>query len=156
MLLLVLPPLPFEVSTTNTFGARFGGVTAPTDVTIAGELTGDPSHALDLRKGTFAFGPFSGVLTGGLLVARSGHVGADLAFTSAPVACVDIVKASAKESLGDLGAQLGALAQAAGLTSAVQGAAQVRGSFFYDSSAGDAARFTMVPTNNCALNFLPR
>ena len=136
-------------------GARFGGVAARTDVKVAGEWSGDPSHGLELTRGTFAFGPFSGALTGSLLLEQSGLIRADVAFKSQSISCADLVKAAAEQSLGDLGAQLGALAQAAGLAQAVEGAAEVRGTFSYDSSAVGGPRFTLVPTSTCALNFFP-
>ena len=135
------------------FGVHFGGVSAKTDVRVAGEGTAtDPARGFEIQKGTFGMGPFSGSVTGTIHVDAATLVNVDLAYKSRPIACADLVAATAAQNLGGLAGQLGAFAQAAGLTRAVAGEASISGVAAYDSMNPVASKFTVLPVSNCGIS----
>jgi serine/threonine-protein kinase len=59
-------------------GVRLPLAMAGADVQLEGRIDGDPTHAIDVTKGVFAFGPFKGMVTGSVTVGDP-FVKADLA-----------------------------------------------------------------------------
>ena len=131
---------------------RVPGMPGPTTAKIHLAWDGDPRQPMALKDGTFALGPFEGTVRGTLLPFEGGFR-LDSSLESRAVPCSALAAQSMETSLGSaLGASLGALAVAGGLTKAVTGTAEISGVVFLDTRDIPGARFTVVPKTSCGLS----
>jgi hypothetical protein len=131
-------------------GARFSGI--PTDAALRLRASGDPRTGLDVKDGTLKAGPLTATVTGTVKLFPDG-VRLALAWTGRPVPCAEVGKSLAGQALGDLGAQVGAMAeQLGGLVGLrVNGDAAASGLITLDSRDVSATSFTMTSNETCGL-----
>lgn len=131
---------------------RVPGMPGPTNAKIHLAWDGDPRQPMALKDGAFALGPFVGTVRGTLLPFDGGFR-LDSSLESQAVPCSALAAQSVESSVGGaLGASLGALAVAGGLTKSVTGTAELSGVVLLDTRDIPGARFTVVPKNSCGLS----
>lgn len=131
---------------------RVPGMPAPTNTKIHLAWAGDPRQPMNLAEGTFTLGPFDGAVRGTLLPLDGGFR-LDSSLESRPIPCSALAAQSVESAVGGaLGASLGALAAAGGLTKSVTGTADLSGVIFLDTRDIPGARFTLVPKTSCGLS----
>jgi hypothetical protein len=134
------------------FGARFGGAPAALDVRLDLAAAGDPAGVLGVTKGDLTVGPFKAKVAGSIALLPDGARIA-LAWKTTPIPCATLAQQMAAQSpLGDVGAQLGALAQSIGSSlgvARITGDARASGQIAIDSRNLGDAHVTITSSETC-------
>jgi hypothetical protein len=130
--------------------AVFSGM--PVDAQLRFAAAGTTSKGLDVKEGTLHAGPLVATVSGTVKLFDDGARLA-LAWTATPVPCIEVGKQLAAQALGQLGAQLGAIAADVGgaIGMRVTGATLASGLITLDSRDVNATAFTVTANETCGL-----
>jgi hypothetical protein len=149
----------------GVYGLQVPPVPGPSEVHVAGSLGGDGASPLELAGGTISVGPMKATLTGPVVIRNDG-VSGSLAWKAQAIPCERLLPKNT-QAAGDLASQLGglgtapndlatlgadvtALAQAAGIAH-VSGNLSAFGTLVFDTSDIAGTLFTIAGKNTCAV-----